>query len=114
MCRTPARCVPLARAPRWPRRRQQSRWVVAGLSAWSLREDKLVLCGQAESVAVVAVADDDFAGADEQVATVDMAVNDLDRPLFHGSGSPFSCRGIGGVLVGPRVHLVDASQYTDV
>jgi hypothetical protein len=60
------------------------------------------------------MADDDFAGADEQVATIDMTFNDLDRSLFHGSGTPFSSRGIGGVFIRTRAHLAEASQYTDV
>src|SRR5215470_12414947 len=113
MCRAPRR----ARTARTRARLRSAHKLERGNrggSAWSLREDELVLRGQAQPVAVVAVADDDFAGTDEQVATVDMTFNDLDRPLFHGSRTPFSCRRIGGVFVGTRAHLADASQYTDV
>src|SRR3979490_3410251 len=75
------------------------------LSALSLRQDELVLCGQAQAINIFPVRDHDFPRGDEEFAAVDTIFDQTNRALARGEHGGLAAWNFASTFVAPRIHF---------
>jgi hypothetical protein len=75
------------------------------LSALSLRQEELVLCGQAQAINIFPVRDHDFPRGGEEFAAVDTIFDQTNRALARGEYGGPTAWNFASTIVAPRIHL---------
>jgi hypothetical protein len=75
------------------------------LPALSLRQEELVLCGQAQAINIFPVRDHDFPRGGEEFAAVDTIFDQTNRALARGEHGGPTAWNFASTIVAPRIHL---------
>jgi hypothetical protein len=75
------------------------------LPALSLRQEELILCGQAQAINIFPVRDHDFPRGDEEFAAVDTIFDQTNRALARGEHGRLAAWNFASTFVALGIHL---------